>query len=97
MMEIIIGNMTDIIVALIGAYFLYSSKKSDAKAEERKKESRLLMKMMNANTELTECVAMNQINGDDSLCNVQKAMEKVKEARQDYDEFLEGLKAERFY
>lgn len=93
----IMGNITDIIVALIGAYFVYAQKKSDARAEERKKESRLSMKMAHANMELTLCLAMNEISGDSPICNVASAKEKAEKAMQEYQAFLEEVKAERFY
>lgn len=96
-MDIILNNVTDIIVALIGAYFLYSSKKSDARAEERKTESYLSMKMANANMELTLCLARNMLSGDTTICDVQKATDKAEEAQKEYEQFLEKLKAERFF
>lgn len=97
-------NLTDILVAAIGGGFLYITNKTkketavkDAKDEQkekdRRKESLLIMRMLNANTELTECISLIIMAGDSSICNVQEAKKNVEEAQKDYREFLEELRA----
>lgn len=89
MTEIILNNVTSIIVAIIGGCFLYAQTKNNASAEERKKESLLALSMQEANTELTICLALNMIHDDYPVCNIEEALEKAKKAQEDYNQYLQ--------
>lgn len=95
-MEILLNNLTDIIVAIIGAYFLYLSNKQKKateeekqRAEERKRESLLALAMSEANTELTICLALNMIHDDYPVCDIENALEKARKAQENYNNYLQ--------
>ncbi len=102
-----IGAVASIVVAIIGAIALVKQAKvkaeSDAetervnkRAEQRRRESLLSMRMMEANTELTICMALNQLSGRDvEICDVEKALRKAQEARDAYDEYLQEIGKEQ--
>ena len=64
--------------------------RADARAEQRAKESRLLLQYISANSELTVGVAMALKNGH---CNgeVEAGLESVKQANAEYIQFLESI------
>lgn len=88
MAEILLNNLTNIIVAIIGGCFLYAQTKSNTSAEERKTESLLALSMQEANTELTICLALNMIHDDYPVCNIEEALEKAKKAQEKYNNYL---------
>ena len=52
--------------------------------------------MMEANTELTICMAQNQLSGQDiKICDVERALRKAQEAKEAYDEYLQEIGKER--
>ncbi len=79
---------------VICAYMAAQGKKRDARtealAEQRAKEGRLQLKMMDANTKLTVGVAMALKRGE---CNgeVEEGLAAVEAANKEYTQFLEGV------
>jgi len=102
-----IGAISSILVAIIGGIALVKQAKVKAdsdletervnrRADQRRRESLLSMKMMEANTELTICMAQNQLSGHDvGICDVEKALRKAKEARDAYEEYLQEVGKEQ--
>lgn len=89
MAEILLNNLTNIIVAIIGGCFLYAQTKSNTSAEERKTESLLALSMQEANTELTICLALNAIHDDYPVCDIETALEKARKAQEAYNQYLQ--------
>lgn len=83
-----------IVVAVIGKSVSNHNKRMDAQAEERVKESRLQLKMMAANTNLTLGVALALKHGH---CNgeVEQGIAEVKEAQSEYIDFLENVMVDK--
>lgn len=65
-------------------------KREDARAEQRAKEGRLQLRMMDANTKLTVGVAMALKNGH-ANGEVEDGLKAVNEANSEYVKFLEGI------
>lgn len=97
MIEIIcavIAAAATIICARIAAEGKKRDAREDARSEQRAKEGRLQLKMLDANTKLTIGVAMalkhGRANGE-----VEEGMAAVEEARNEYLQFLEGIAIDR--
>ena len=93
MTEIICTGLTafsGIVVAWIANKTSKESARMEARAEQRRKESRLALQMQHANTELTVGLAMAMKHGK---CNgeVEEGLTAVKEANKAYEAFLEGV------
>ena len=93
MTEIICTAITaaaTIICAMIALDGKKRGRKEDARAEQRAKEGRLQLRMMDANTKLTVGVAMALKNGH---CNgeVEAGLAAVQAANSEYVKFLEGI------
>lgn len=103
----IISAISSVTVAVVGGIFLIKQEKVKAdnevetarvnlRAEQRRRESLLSMRMMEANTELTICMAQNQLSGQDiKICDVERALRKAQEAKEAYDEYLQEIGKER--
>ena len=109
-MEIVMALISagaSVLVAIVGGIALVKQSKVKAdneaetarvniRAEQRRRESLLSMRMMEANTELTICMAQNQLSGQDiKICDVERALRKAKEAKEAYDEYLQEIGKER--
>lgn len=97
MVEIIcavIAASTTIICACIAAGQKKRDVKEEARAEQRAKEGRLQLKMLDANTKLTIGVAMalkhGHVNGE-----VEEGLKAIEEANNEYVHFLEGIALDR--
>ncbi len=93
MTEIICTAITAAATIICGYIAISGKKRSereDERAEQRAKEGRLQLRMMDANSKLTVGVAMALKHGH---CNgeVEAGLEAVKEASDDYVKFLEGI------
>lgn len=103
----IISAISSVTVAVVGGIFLVKQEKVKAdneaetarvnlRAEQRRRESLLSMRMMEANTELTICMAQNQLSGQDiKICDVEQTLRKAQEAKEAYDEYLQEIGKER--
>lgn len=103
----IISAISSVTVAVVGGIFLIKQEKVKAdneaeaarvnlRAEQRRRESLLSMRMMEANTELTICMALNQLSGRDmEICDVERALRKAQEAKDAYNEYLQEIGKER--
>lgn len=103
----LISAGASVLVAIVGGIALVKQSKVKAdneaetarvniRAEQRRRESLLSMRMMEANTELTICMAQNQLSGQDiKICDVERALRKAKEAKEAYDEYLQEIGKER--
>lgn len=103
----LISAAASVIVAIVGGIALVKQSKVKAdneaetarvnlRAEQRRRESLLSMRMMEANTELTICMALNQLSGRDvEICDVERALRKAQEAKESYDEYLQEIGKER--
>lgn len=93
MTEIICTAITAAATIICG-YIAISGKRraerEDERAEQRSKEGRLQLRMMDANSKLTVGVAMALKHGH---CNgeVEAGLKAVQEASDDYVKFLEGI------
>lgn len=98
MIKEIIVIASPLIVALIGGFFGYKQAKLhkqiteenariEKRAEDRKKESLLSMKLIHANTQLTIGVAMAQKNGH-ANGEIESGLKAVKDASDEYNAFL---------
>lgn len=109
-MEIVLALISagaSVLVAIVGGIALVKQSKVKAdneaetarvniREEQRRRESLLSMRMMEANTELTICMAQNQLSGQDiKICDVERALRKAKEAKEAYDEYLQEIGKER--
>ena len=93
MVEIIcaaIAAASTIICAYMAAQGKKRSDKEDAIAEQRAKEGRLQLKMMDANSKLTVGVAMALKHGH-ANGEVEEGLKAVEEANNEYVHFLEGI------
>ena len=103
----LISAAASVIVAVIGGVFLLKQSKVKAdneaeaarvnlRAEQRRRESLLSMRMTEANTELTICMAQNLLSGRDmEICDVERALRKAQEAKDAYNEYLQEIGKER--
>lgn len=82
---------------IICAYMAVQEKKRsdrvDARAEQRAKEGRLQLAMIDANSKLTVGVAMALKNGY-ANGEVEEGLKAVREAQKEYIKFLEGIALE---
>lgn len=72
-------------------------KQAEQVAQERREEALLLMQMLDANSELTDCLTMIMMTGDSSICDVQTAKHRLSEAKANYRAFLEKIRLERLH
>ena len=103
----LISAIASVTVAIVGAIALVKQAKVKAdneaekaranhRAEQRHRESLLSMRMMEANTELTICMALNQLSGRDmEICDVERALRKAQEAKEAYDAYLQEIGKEQ--
>ena len=96
----IISALTTIAVAILGIFQAREAKKNrkvledqDIKANRRKKESLLALKMQNASLELS-IVCANALTGGHNNGNVEEAKKAAQKAREDYEQFLIEVMAE---
>lgn len=96
----IISGATAVAVAIIGIFAARESKKNkeiakwyDVRAERRKKESLLSLKMLNATLELS-IVCANALAGGHNNGNVEEARIAAKQARDEYEKFVIEMAAE---
>lgn len=79
---------------IICAYLAYANekrgKREDARAEQRAKEGRLQLRMLDANSRLTIGVAKALKSGH-SNGEVEAGMQAVQDAQKEYVSFLEGI------
>lgn len=93
MTEIICASITasaTVICAFMAAQSKKMSEKEDARAEQRIKEGRLQLEMMDANNKLTIGIAMALKHGH-ANGEVEEGLSAVKEAQREYAEFLEAV------
>lgn len=79
-----------IICAYMAAQGKKRADKEDAIAEQRAKEGRLQLKMMDANSKLTVGVAMALKHGH-ANGEVEEGLKAVEDAQREYIEFMEGI------
>ena len=103
----VISAAASVLVAIVGGIALVKQAKVNAdneaekaranhRAEQRHRESLLSMRMMEANTELTICMALNQLSGRDmEICDVERALRKAQEAKEAYDAYLQEIGKEQ--
>lgn len=72
-------------------------KQAEQEAAERREESLLIMQMLDANSELTDCLTMIMMTGDSSICNVQEAKQRLADAKANYRAFLEKIRIEKLH
>lgn len=96
----VISGITAIAVAIIGIFAAREAKKNkeinkwyDIRAERRKKESLLSLKMLNATLELS-IVSANALAGGHNNGNVEEARIAAKQARDEYEKFVIEMAAE---
>lgn len=99
----LISAVASIVVAIVGGVALVKQSKVKAdndaetervnnRADQRRRESLLSMRMVEANTELTICMAMNQISEKDvKICDVERALKKAQAAKEAYNEYLQEI------
>ena len=99
-LTLFIPALATVVVAIIEAQASKDRKaaeKRDAETKERaarrKKESILSMKMMFAALQLSE-VSARALTGGHNNGNVEEAMEEAKQAREEYQNFLQSTAAE---
>lgn len=85
-----IAAIATIICAYISTQYKKMEARNEALAEQRAKEGRLQLKMLDANSKLTIGVAMALKNGH-ANGEVEAGLKAVDEAQQEYVEFLEGI------
>ncbi|MEZ3453542.1 MAG: hypothetical protein K1W17_04145 [Oscillospiraceae bacterium] len=93
MIEIIcaaIAAAATIICAYIAAQGKKRDEKEEIRAEQRAKEGRLQLKMLDANSKLTIGVAMALKHGH-ANGEVEAGLEAVNDAQTEYVNFLEGI------
>ena len=103
----VISATASVLVAIVGGIALVKQAKVKAdneaekarvnhRAEQRQRESLLHLRMMEANTELTICMALNQLSGRDmDICDVERALRKAQEAKEAYDAYLQEIGKEQ--
>ncbi len=79
-----------IICAYMAAQGKKRADKEDARAEQRSKEGRLQLQMLDANSKLTIGVAMALKHGH-ANGEVEEGLKAVEDAQKEYVEFLEGI------
>lgn len=97
MVEIIcavIAAASTIICAFIAAEQKKRDAKEEIRAEQRAKEGRLQLKMLDANAKLTIGVAMALKHGH-ANGEVEEGLKAVEEANDEYVHFLEGVALDR--
>lgn len=67
---------------------------TEKRAADRREESLILMEMIDANSELTDCLTNIMLTGDSSICDAQAAKARLEEARKKRKEFLERIRVE---
>ena len=93
MVEIIcafIAAAATVICAIIAAGQKKRDAKEEARAEQRAKEGRLQLKMLDANAKLTIGVAMALKHGH-ANGEVEEGLKAVEDANNEYVHFLEGI------
>ena len=89
----LISAASAVIVALVARQYKKDSDENNKKAERRKTESLLSMKMIEASLELAlveaEAMTNGHLNG-----NVEEAKHKAKEAKQEYETYAKKIMLE---
>lgn len=102
----VISALSSVAVAIVGAFALIKQQKVkteteaesarvNQRAEHRKHESLLSMRMIEANTDLTICIAMNQLNNTNNSYDIENTLKRAQQAKNEYNEYLQEIGKER--
>lgn len=96
METVIINNLTQILIVILGGWFGYIQVQTKKRTEATAKENLLWRQVDRRNAELTKCMALNMINPSAHICDIKDAMIKYDEAVRAYDDYMEALRVEQF-